>query len=167
MKPGDHPDFFRLPAPPGRSRESTIVLDRYGRFSHDGEPVAHRGLHAGFASWIETHPDDGRFILSNGYDWCYVTVEDTAYFITGLSLAKGVLMVDLFDGTREPLALASLAVGQDGVLRARVLGGRFEARFTRAAQLMTEPFLAEAADGSPDAGLAIVVGDQRYAITAS
>src|SRR5262249_32567480 len=31
MKPGDHPDFFRLPPPPGRSRESRIVLDDLGR----------------------------------------------------------------------------------------------------------------------------------------
>ena len=39
MKPGDHPEFFRFPAPEGRSRESTILLDREGRFWHDGELV--------------------------------------------------------------------------------------------------------------------------------
>ena len=39
MKPGDHPDFYRLAPPPGASRESTIVLDGEGRFWHDGEHV--------------------------------------------------------------------------------------------------------------------------------
>ena len=35
MKPGDHPEFFRFPAPEGRSRESTIRLDAEGTFHHD------------------------------------------------------------------------------------------------------------------------------------
>ena len=43
MRPADHPEFFRLPAPEGRSRESTIVLDAEGRFHHDGELVEHPG----------------------------------------------------------------------------------------------------------------------------
>src|SRR5262249_19631665 len=44
MKPGDHPDFYRLAPPPGASRESTIVLDAEGRFWHDGERVDHGAL---------------------------------------------------------------------------------------------------------------------------
>ena len=34
-----------------------------------------------FASWITTHPDDGRFILTNGYDWTYFTVKDAPFFV--------------------------------------------------------------------------------------
>ena len=34
MKPGDHPEFFRFPAPPGRSRESTIRLDAGSSLHH-------------------------------------------------------------------------------------------------------------------------------------
>ena len=64
MKPGDHPDFFRSAAPPGASRESTIVLTRDGIFLHDGAPVEHRALAKALASWIAKHPDDGRFILT-------------------------------------------------------------------------------------------------------
>ena len=148
MKPGDHPEFFRLPPPPGRSRESTIVLDAAGRFFHDGEPVQHAGMHRAFASWVTTHPDDGRFILENGYDWCYFTVEDAPCFITALREDGGALVVDLFDGSSEALALDTLRIDQDGALRAKVKDGRFEARFRRDAQLMVEPFLTETDDGT-------------------
>lgn len=162
MKPGDHPEFFRLPPPPGRSRESTIVLDKQGRFFHDGEPVEHRGLHDGFARWIATHPDDGRFILTNGYDWTYFTVEDTPYFITSLRADGNRVMVTLFDGTDEELDLETLRIGDDEVLRAQVKKGRFEARFSREAQLMVAPLLAE-----DEHGMAIVVGERRHLITSS
>lgn len=157
MKPGDHPDFFRSPPPPGRSRESTIVLDRTGRFFHEGELVAHRGLAEGFASWISVHPDDGRYILTNGYDWCYFQVEDTPYFVVAVASEGDEVMVELFDGAREALDARTLAVHEDDVLRCRVKGGRFPARFTRQAQLMLAPLLAED-------GLAIVVGNERHPI---
>ena len=65
-KPGDHPEFFRFPAPEGRSRESTIRLDGEGRFFHDDEPVAHPKLAAALHTWIARHPDDGRYILTAG-----------------------------------------------------------------------------------------------------
>jgi hypothetical protein len=80
MKPADHPEFFRLPPPEGRSRESTIVLGADGRFFHDGHEVTHPGMARAFATWIGKHPDDGRFILNNGYDWTYFTVEGTPFF---------------------------------------------------------------------------------------
>ena len=69
MKPGDHPEFFRFPAPEGRSRESTIRLDAEGRFHHEGNVVEHPKLAEAFHTWIARHPDDGRYILTNGYDW--------------------------------------------------------------------------------------------------
>ncbi len=157
MKPGDHPEFFRLPAPPGRSRESTIVLDRQGRFFHDGAPVEHRGLARAFASWVTLHPDDGRFILSNEFDWCYFTVEATPYFVERLSIRDDGVVLGLFDGSEELLDPSTLHVEADGVLAARVKGGRFVARFTQPAQLAIEPILT-------DDGHAVVVGGERHAI---
>ena len=61
MKPGDHPDFYRFAPPPGTSRESRIVLDRDGRFWHEGDRVDHPKLEQALRSWIARHPDDGRF----------------------------------------------------------------------------------------------------------
>jgi hypothetical protein len=160
MKPGDHPEFFRFPAPAGRSRESTIALDRRGHFSHDGTRVEHSGLATAFARWIRRHPDDGRWILENGYDWTYLTVEDTAYFVVGIRSESEPPMLRLSDSSEEALDPATLSIGDDEVLRVRVKGGVEDARFTREAQLALAPLLAD------DEPLAVVVAGKRYAIGA-
>jgi hypothetical protein len=112
MKPGDHPEFYRFPAPAGRSRESTIVLDRHGRFFHDGAPVEHVGLAAAFGSWVRRHPDDD----------------------------AGPVLV-LSDGSREPLDPRGATLDEDDVLRVQVKQGGAEARFSRSAQLQLEPWI--------------------------
>ena len=148
VRPSDHPDFFRFPAPEGRSRESTIRLDREGRFFHDEELVTHRGMARAFASWIARHPDDGRFILTNGYDWTYFTVEGTPYFVEGIRRDPTGPVLVLFDGSEEPLDPAALRLDEDGIFRTTVKGGSFEARFSRRAQLELSSWLEENDDGS-------------------
>lgn len=146
MKPGDHPEFFRLPPPEGRSRESTIVLSKEGRFFHDGQPVTHPGMHQAFASWLRRHPDDGRHILSNGYDWTYLTVEGASRFVQAVRSVDGRPLLVLLDGLEarlEPRALRSDAEGKLSVL----LPGGEPASFTPAAQLQLAPWLVER-DGS-------------------
>lgn len=55
----------------------------------------------------------------------------------------GALTLRLFDGTEEPLDPATLCVDDAGVVRARVKGGRFDARFSRHAQTQLAPVLVE------------------------
>src|SRR6187455_615956 len=98
-KPGDHPDFFRFPAPPGQSRESSIVLDAQGRFWHDGALVEHPGMARAFAGWIGRHPDNGRFILSNDFDWTYFTVRDVPLFVRSVRAVGGAPSAELSDGS--------------------------------------------------------------------
>ena len=184
MKPADHPDFFRFPAPPGRSRESRIVLDERGRFFNDGVPIDHSGLATAFASWIELHPDDGRFILTNGYDWTYFRVVDAPFLVTHVEGSADGLAVRLSDGSEERLDPDGVALdlappgsapelsspGTDGlvadddeaveVLYARVKGGRFEARFTPRAQAQLVDFLVETEGGVP----ALEVRGERHRI---
>lgn len=142
MKPGDHPDFFRLPPPPGRSRESTIVLSGDGRFFHDGAPVEHPGMRRAFASWLTRHPDDGRYILSNGYDWTYLTVEGPARFVSGVSVAAGEPRLLLLDGRELSLEPGTLSTDAEGRVWARLPDGE-RACFTASAQLGLEPWLGE------------------------
>lgn len=146
MKPGDHPEFFRFAPPPGTSRESTLRLDARGRFSHDGEPVEPRALEEALHRWIARHPDDGRFILSNGYDWCYFTVEATPYLVKGV-LDGAAPRLALDDGSIEHLDPVGLRVEADGALVARVKGGGFDAKFTPSAQRELGPWLEEGAAG--------------------
>lgn len=144
MKPGDHPDFYRFAPPPGASRESTIVLDREGRFRHDGDPIDHPALEQALRTWIARHPDDGRLILTNGYDWCYFRAEDAAFVVDALRVEPdGGITLRLFDGSEERLDPATLSVGDGGVVYARVKGGRFDARFSRHAQTQLAPVLIE------------------------
>lgn len=142
MKPGEHPDFFRLPPPEGRSRESTIVLTRGGRFYHHGARVEHPGMHQAFAGWLTRHPDDGRYILSNGYDWTYLTVEGPAYFVRSVRATPDRPVAELLDGAEQPLDPAALSCDAEGRLWLSLPDGR-EACFTAAAQLDLAPHLAE------------------------
>lgn len=164
MKPADSADFFRMAAPPGRSRESTLRLDPEGRFWHDGELVEHPALRAALHSWISRHPDDGRYILTNGYDWTYFAVDDAPYVVRALRpSAEGVELL-LSDGTEEPWTPETTRIGDSGALYARVKavarGGPFEARFSRHAQTSLAPMLVEA---DPPA---VRIGSEVHAIGA-
>ncbi|MBI3202970.1 MAG: DUF1285 domain-containing protein [Myxococcales bacterium] len=149
MKPGEHPEFFRWPAPEGRSRESTLRLDSEGRFWHDGVRVEHPGMQRAFASWIDRHPDDGRFILQNGYDWTYFDVEDVPFFVQKLRVTAEGASVVLSDASEEPLDPGTLSVGANDAVYLRVKGGRFEARFMPEAQTELAPLLVETDAGEP------------------
>lgn len=147
MKPGDHPEFFRFPAPEGRSRESSIRLDRDGRFWDKGERVEHGKLAAAMHRWISRHPDDGRYILTNGYDWTYFTVDGAPYHVLAVDLSGDAIALVLSDGTTEPWDPSTSHVGEDDALHARVKvdarGGPFEARFSRHAQNALASVLVE------------------------
>jgi hypothetical protein len=165
MKPSDHPDFFRFPAPEGRSRESTLRLDARGRFWHDGAPVDHPRLAGALHAWMSRHPDDGRYILTNGYDWTYVTVDDAPFFVRAIRLDAGRIVLDLSDGSSEPWEPETSRVGPDGALYARVKsgarGGPYEAKFTPHAQASLAPWLVEAGGGdggAPGVGVGVRIG---------
>lgn len=152
MKPGDHPEFFRFPAPEGRSRESTIRLDAEGRFFHDDRLVEHAKLAEALHTWIARHPDDGRYILTNGYDWTYFIVDDVPFFVRRVRDVDGDAMLVLSDGSEEPLDPSTVRPGPRGDLYLQVKrsakGGPFDAKLTRFAQTQLEPFLREE-DGHP------------------
>jgi uncharacterized protein len=144
MKPADHPEFFRLPPPEGRSRESSIVLSKAGRFFHEGAPVEHPGMHKAFASWLTRHPDDGRYILSNGYDWTYLTVEGPPYFVQSVHARAGQPELVLLDARALWLEPQRLTCDADGKLWFLLPEGE-KACFTAAAQLELSPWLVERA----------------------
>lgn len=158
MKPADHPEFFRFPAPAGRSRESSIRLDGNGEFWHDGERVQRREMRDAFARWLGRHPDDGRFILVNGYDWTYVTVDDVPYFVRSVRSGSAGPELVLSDGSVETFTGGVLEVDEAGALYARVKDSREQAKFSPAAQRELEPFVVE------HAGVVQVLGSRGLAV---
>jgi hypothetical protein len=147
MKPGDHPEFFRFPPPAGRSRESTIRLDENGHFWHEGERVEHPKLEAAMHTWIGRHPDDGRYILTNGYDWTYFTVDDVPFLVVALRIEGEAVSLVLSDGTSELWRPKTSWIGRRGAVytevKESVSGGPFTARFTQHAQTSLGPVLEE------------------------
>ncbi len=147
MKPGEHPEFFRFPAPEGRSRESTIRLDAEGHFHHEGAPVEHPKLTAAMHGWIARHPDDGRLILTNGYDWTYFIVDDAPYFVRAVRAEPTAVTLLLSDGTEEVWDPRDTETSEAGALYTNVKrgakGGPFRAKFTRHAQASLAPVLVD------------------------
>lgn len=135
MIPREQPEFFRLPPPAGRSRESSIRLDAIGRFFHDGEPVENLKMATAFHSWLARHPDDGRPILVNDYDWTYLAVEGPLAFVSSVRVENDRLWLTLLGGDEEPVTVLE---EEDGVLFAEVrasrLGGPYRAKFLPSVQ---------------------------------
>jgi hypothetical protein len=115
---------------------------------------------AAFATWIARHPNDGRYVLNNGYDWSYFEVEDAPFFVRGVRIDAGWPMLALSDGSEERLDPHELSVGARDALYTRVKGGAYPARFMPGAQLALMPLLVEGADGGPE----LRVGEQHYPI---
>lgn len=118
-------------------RESGLVLDRFGRWHHEGAPVTHSRLEAVLHRWIDRDEATGRYVLRAGREWCFVEVEDTPLFVRGVVLdGEGSALrvtLRLSDGSSEELDYGSLRQAEDNVLYCDARGGRLAARFDRAA----------------------------------
>lgn len=117
-------------------------------------------MHAALTRWIARHPEDGRYILTNGYDWTYFQVDDAPYQIRWLRLEPERVVLALSDASEEALDPASLRVGHRDALYAQVKGGCFPARFTRHAQTQLEPLLVMGESSRPE----LEIAGQRYTI---
>ncbi|HZW88802.1 MAG TPA: DUF1285 domain-containing protein [Myxococcaceae bacterium] len=113
--------------------DSGLVLDRELNWIHDGERITHPKIIEAFNQGL-VPTDDGRFQLRIGNDWAYVTVEGAAYRVNAIDTDDARVYLRLSDRTGEALDPATLRLGEDGVLTARVKGDRAEARFSRDAQ---------------------------------
>jgi hypothetical protein len=126
-----------------RLRRSGIRIDREGSFVHEGAEVQHEGLRRALFRWLDVLPD-GRVVLRlDERRFAYVDVDDTPLVARAARFAgEGAgetFVLALSDGSDEPLDPATLTVDDAGVLRARVRGGRLEARLaTDAAATLAE-----------------------------
>lgn len=129
------------------TRESSIRVDADGGFWHEGQKVEHPGLARAMASWVSRHPTDGRWVLENGYDWCYLTVDDVPLLVRGARVEGDALYGVLSDGSEERLDPSTFTVDEQGTLRCTVKptsrGGPYPAKLARHAQLALADRLAE------------------------
>ena len=123
--------------------------------------MEHEGMADAFARWIRRHPDNNRFVLSNGYDWCYFRVSTTPFFIKAIQECGEGLLLQLSDGSEELLAPETLWATDSGQIGCSVKAGEYEATFSRQAQLQLEPFL----EGEDEPLL--MLGGQAYGFAAN
>lgn len=143
-----------------RSR-SGLSIDLEGRFRHQGELITHARTLQALWSSLERQ-DDGRYLVRIGRESGYVRIEDAPYAVRGVRLEPDGIFAHLSDGSVEPLAPSTLAVGADGVLRCHVKGGSHRARFTRAAQVALGDVLVE--DPAAPGGYSLETGGARHQI---
>jgi uncharacterized protein len=136
--------------------QSGLRLDREGRFWHRGGLVTHARTNAVLHQGIH-RAEDGRWATRIGKDWAYLDVEDAALFIRRIEPAGAALRAQLASGEWLDLDPASLAVGAEDALYARVNGER--ARLTRPAQLSLSELLEE-----EKGGFALRLGNLAFSI---
>jgi hypothetical protein len=143
-----------------RLRRSGIRIDREGRFVHEGAEVQHEGLRRALFRWLDAEPD-GRVVLRlDARRFAYVDVDDTPLVARAARLEGGRVLLALSDGSEEPLEPTTLTVDEAGVLRARVRGGKLEARRGTSAVAALADLLSEEPPGHP----ALTVAGRRQPI---
>lgn len=139
-----------------------IRFGRDGQWYCDGERIPNAAICRLYARAM-TVDDQGIARLELGEDKAEVEIEDTPWVVTTVDDApNGGVRLHLNDETDEPLDAATLRVGPDNVLYARVKGGRVEARFLRKAYYALMQRAEPGGDGAP----VLRVGGRRVPLPA-
>jgi uncharacterized protein len=139
-----------------------ISFRRDGNWYSDEERIDNPRIALLFSQSIKQN-SDGSYFLQVAEERASITVEDTPYVINSIADGNGGFVLVLNDDTREPLDPATLEVGADNVLYARVKGGLHRARFLRPAYYhLSSNFEA---DGS--GRFFIQIGGMRYPLNSA
>lgn len=114
-----------------------LVLHHDGRWSHEGHPILNRKLREHFDRSVKFLPDDEKFVVTLRHFRGEIIVEEAAFFVREVDLARGSLR--LSDGSEDLLEVATLTESpHDGAWLCRVkrelATDGLLARFTHAAQ---------------------------------
>jgi len=135
-----------------------ISFRRDGNWYSDEERIDNPRIALLFSQSIKQNPD-GSYFLQVAEERASINVEDTPFVVKGIEDdGKGGFMLILNDDTREAMDAATLEVGADNVLYARVKGGKYRARFLRPAYYhLSANFQSDGAGR-----FFIQIGDKRY-----
>ena len=133
--PAALPPLGRAGPPP--LRPFGLVLQRDGRWSHEGVAISNARLRAAFDRAVRFLPEEGRYVVQLGRFRGQIEVEEAAFFVRAVHPAAGRL--ELSDGTSDRLEVDSLrASPRDGALlctvKRQLIPHGLPARFTHAAQ---------------------------------
>jgi hypothetical protein len=138
-----------------------LRIDRDGEWFHEGEEVCHVGILASLRQGLQVDPA-GHF-LQIGSVRVPVEVEDAPFAVVRFEAEGDGFALWLNDGSREALEPGSLRLREGDVPYCRVKGGRFEARFSRAAAWQLLQRIEKQPGGGPPT---LAVGGRGYALGA-
>jgi len=152
MMAGSDPSTWKLPR---------LRIDREGGWFHEGDEVSHEGIVANLRDGLQV--DANGHFLQIGPVRVPVEVDDAPFSVVRFESEGDGWVLWLIDGSREVLDPGTLRLGQGDVPYCRVKGGRFAARFSRAAawQLLQHVELPSG-DGPPT----LAAGGRRYVLCA-
>ena len=134
------------------TRESSIRLDDKGIFWHEGFKIDHPGLQRGMHAWLTRHPTDGRYVLENGYDWCYLTIDIAPFFVRSARVEDDRLHGVLSDGSEVTIDEHTLTIDDGGALwclvKPALRGGVAPARFDAHAMVAIGDAIEQRDDGA-------------------
>lgn len=136
-----------------------ILIDKEGRWFHRGAEIVRRDLILQFYANLE-RDKQGRYLIFWQGNPCIVEVEDTAFVVRGVDRKDESLLLHLSDDSTEDLDPETFSLGPDNVPYCMVKGGRFPARFTRAAYYQ----LAESIEEEEGCGFFLRTGKKKFPI---
>ena len=141
-----------------------ITIDAKGQWWYEGNKIVHPKVLALFKSSLTIDESTGKLFVDYKGKQAPVKVEKTPFFIHDIVVEKGAdgelieIVLELDDGTREPLDPESLGLDDSGALQVKVKEGRFAARCLQAAHFRLAELLSE--DGA--GGFSLVIGGKSY-----
>jgi len=138
-----------------------LRIDRDGGWFHEGEEVCHERILATLREGLQV--DAAGHFLQIGPVRVPVEVEDAPFAVVRFESEGDGFALWLSDGSREPLEPGSLRLREGDVPYCRVKGGRFEARFSRAAAWQLLQRVEVRPGGGPPT---LAVGGRAYALGA-
>jgi uncharacterized protein len=149
--PAGEPSTWKLPR---------LRIDRDGGWFHEDDEVSHEGILASLREGLQV--DGAGHFLQIGTVRVPVEVDDAPFTVVRFQAEGDGWVLWLIDGSREALDPATLRLGRGDVPYCRVKGGRFEARFSRAAAWQLLQHVDAAQAGPPT----LAAGGRRYALGA-
>ena len=129
----------------GKYPPCQIQVDPEGGLFHNGAPIIHpKVLQTIYAA---VRLEDEVYFLELEGKRCQLEVSDTFFVVRRAQLNGGSIQLILSGGETESLDPASLWVGDGDVIYCMVRGGRFPARFLRAAYYQLARWIDEDQDG--------------------
>lgn len=120
---------------------TTIRFGRDGNWYAGDELISNARIADLFSRHVVRDPAGG-YMIRMGDERAHIIVDDTPYAVRGVARApEGHLVIELNDGSVEPLDLSTLQVASDAVLYCQVKNGAEPARFLRPAYYQLASYL--------------------------